>query len=90
MSMGIVAAVVGGLALGTMMNKSPSIQAPQAPSAPPTPQAAQTPQAGDALKQVQGQGQAGGSPGVASTFLTGAGGVDPSQLNLGKTTLLGG
>ncbi len=37
-----------------------------------------------------GAGQAGAAPGVASTFLTGASGVDPASLNLGKSTLLGG
>lgn len=54
---------------------------PQASKAP-TVQAVQSGQAG--------AGQAGGSPGVAQTFLTGASGVDPSLLNLGKNTLLGG
>ena len=54
---------------------------PQASKAP----TAQSIQAGQA-----GAGQAGGAPGVANTFLTGAGGVDPSTLNLGRATLLGG
>lgn len=90
MSLATVAAVVGGVVLGSVMNKQPSIPAPQAPSAPPTPQAAQTPQAGDVLKGMTGTGQAGGAPGVAQTFLTGAGGVDPNSLQLNKTTLLGG
>lgn len=87
MSFGIAAAVVGGLVLGTVMSQKPSIPTPPTPAPPP--QAAQTPQAGDVLKGMQGTGQSGGSPGVASTFLTGAGGVDPNQLNLSKTTLLG-
>ena len=39
---------------------------------------------------MTGTGQAGGAPGVAQTFLTGPGGVDPNNLQLGKTTLLGG
>jgi len=34
--------------------------------------------------------QQAASPGGASTMLTGAQGVDPNQLNLGKTNLLGG
>lgn len=38
---------------------------------------------------LAGTGQAGGSPGVAQTLLTGAGGVDPNSLNLGRNTLLG-
>lgn len=54
---------------------------PQASKAP----SVQTVQAGQA-----GAGQAGGAPGVAQTFLTGAGGIDPNTLNLGKSTLLGG
>lgn len=54
---------------------------PQASKAP----SVQAVQAGQA-----GAGQAGGAPGVAQTFLTGASGVDPSTLNLGKSTLLGG
>lgn len=54
---------------------------PQASKAP----SVQSVQAGQA-----GTGQAGGAPGVAQTFLTGAAGVDPSLLNLGKNTLLGG
>jgi uncharacterized protein HemX len=33
---------------------------------------------------------AGGKSGQASTMLTGATGIDPSVLQLGKTTLLGG
>lgn len=33
---------------------------------------------------------AGGKSGNSSTMLTGAGGIDPSTLQLGKTTLLGG
>jgi hypothetical protein len=54
---------------------------PQASKAP----AVQAVQAGQA-----GTGQSAGAPGVAQTFLTGASGVDPSTLNLGKNTLLGG
>lgn len=34
--------------------------------------------------------QAASQPAGGSTLLTGAGGVDPNQLQLGKTTLLGG
>jgi uncharacterized protein HemX len=52
------------------------------PSKAPNVQAVQASQAG--------AGQGGGAPGVAQTFLTGASGVDPSLLNLGKNTLLGG
>lgn len=39
---------------------------------------------------VRGAGNSGGSPGAAQTLLTGPGGVDPAELKLGKSTLLGG
>lgn len=54
------------------------------------PQASKAPGAQAVQADQAGTGQAGGSPGVAQTFLTGAAGVDPSTLNLGKNTLLGG
>lgn len=54
------------------------------------PQAAQAPGAAAVAAGQAGTGQANGAPGAASTFLTGAAGVDPSTLNLGKSTLLGG
>lgn len=61
-----------------------------APKLPNAPQAAQSPDANTDITKNAGAGQAGGNPGVAQTFLTGPGGVDPSLLNLGKSTLLGG
>lgn len=54
------------------------------------PQASKAPSVQAVQADQAGTGQAGGSPGVAQTFLTGAAGVDPSLLNLGKNTLLGG
>lgn len=54
------------------------------------PQASQAPSAQGVQSSVAGMGQGGGAPGVAQTFLTGAGGVDPSLMNIGKATLLGG
>lgn len=54
------------------------------------PQADVAPNTAGAQSAMAGTGQAGGSPGVAQTFLTGASGVDPSTLDLGKKTLLGG
>ena len=56
----------------------------------PPPQASKAPTASTVINGQVGAGQAGGSPGVAQTFLTGPGGIDPSLLKLGKTTLLGG
>ena len=54
------------------------------------PQASKAPTTSAIMGQQAGTGQAGGAPGVAQTFLTGASGVDPSTLNIGKSTLLGG
>lgn len=54
------------------------------------PQASKAPSTNSVASQLAGTGQAGGAPGIAQTFLTGASGVDPSTLNLGKNTLLGG
>lgn len=54
------------------------------------PQATKAPDAQGVAGQMAGTGQAGGTPGVAQTFLTGATGVDPDMLKLGKSTLLGG
>lgn len=69
----------------TSRPKTPQLQAP-----PPAPQASKTPDANAVAGSLAGTGQAGGAPGVAQTFLTGPGGIDPSLLQLGKTTLLGG
>jgi len=71
----------------TLMTPRASLTAPSAPGA--LPQAAQSPNASAISAGLAGAGQAGGSPGVAQTLLTGANGVDPNSLNLGKNTLLG-
>jgi hypothetical protein len=81
-------ALLGGFAASALFNKKTSA-ATIAPPKPP-PQASKAPDAAGVLKSQQGAGQAGGAPGVAQTFLTGAGGIDPALLQLGKTTLLGG
>jgi hypothetical protein len=65
--------------------KTPDLQEPPAP-----PQASKAPDAGNTAAMLAGAGQANGTPGVAQTFLNGPGGIDPSLLKLGKTTLLGG
>ena len=91
--MGIEAAVAGG-ALGGMllagMQKQPNIPAPTPVTDLPGSQAASTPTASDILSQTAGTGQAGGAPGNAQTFLTGAGGVNQSSLKLAKNKLYGG
>lgn len=83
-------AALGGLAAAayTQSTKTKDAATIATPKAPP--QASKAPDAAGVLKSQQGAGQAGGAPGVAQTFLTGAGGIDPSLLQLGKTTLLGG
>ena len=61
-------------------------QPPSVPAAPAAPQAPQDPQLSDltaARKARQNQGMAGG------TLLTGPSGVENSQLNTGRGSLLG-
>lgn len=78
-------AIGGALASQTLMAKQPSTPAPQAPSAPPQP-TKQPDQA--AARKNGGLGAATGQAGTG-TMLTGAAGVDPASLALGKNTLLG-
>jgi len=78
------AAFVAGAAVAVTANKA------QKPNIPAKPQASQVPDANTDITKNAGTGQAGGNSGVAQTFLTGPGGIDPSLLNLGKATLLGG
>jgi hypothetical protein len=88
----VAGGLLGGLLLGQMTSKpgkSPQMQA-AAPPPLPAAQTAKTPDASAVAQGLAGTGQAGGTPGVAQTFLTGPGGIDPSLLQLGKTTLLGG
>jgi hypothetical protein len=87
------AAILGGASLGASLlggqsAKQPSINIAQAPSAPAS-QASKAPSASTVQAGMMGTGQAGGAPGVAQTMLTGAGGIDPTKLNLGRNTLLG-
>lgn len=85
---GLAAAAVVGAVAGAATTKKPNLGKPAPP--PPPPQAAKAPGAGDVRMGLAGAGQAGGSPGIAGTFLTGAGGVDPGGVNLRKASLLGG
>ncbi len=80
--------VFGGAYMASKQ-QTPNIPAPAAAAAAPESQAAKTPDTLDVLKSQMGTGQAGGNPGVAQTFLTGAGGIDPNSLNLKKNSLLG-
>lgn len=87
---GVGAAATVGSALSSFMggqNKAPK------PATPPTaPQPSQAPQAQGVLAGIQANGgapSAGPGGGQASTFLSGAGGVAPSTLTLGRNALLG-
>jgi hypothetical protein len=99
--MGVSAAIMATAAAGATMYSAhqqrvaqeESIQAQKdsaAQAEATRPQASKAPGVKSVQTSQAGSGQAGGSPGVAQTFLTGAAGVDPSTLNLGKNTLLGG
>lgn len=99
--MGISMMVAAGLGAGASMysankqskaaDKALNQQKESAAKAEATrPQAAQAPGVQSVAAGQAGAGQAGGAPGVAQTFLTGASGVDPSTLNLGRASLLGG
>lgn len=74
-----------GAALGS--DHSKPLKPPTPP--PPLPQASQSPDAQAVRTAMSGMGQAGGAPGIAQTFLTGASGIDSSTLTLGKNLLLG-
>lgn len=84
--MAVAAAIGAGATVYSAMNQpdAPKIQAPGKP------QVSQVPDAAGTRQSLAGMGQGGGSPGIAQTFLSGTGGVDPSLLQLGRNTLLGG
>lgn len=80
-----IGGLLGGLA-GLQGGKSPGT--PESP--PPLPEATQVGSQADAKNGLQAAGMPGGPlAGNASTWLTGASGVDPDKLNLGRSTLLG-
>lgn len=67
--------------------KTPSVEIPQ-PTKPP--QASKAPdRAATVATNKAAAGPGGAMSGNSGTFLTGASGIDPSSLNLGKNTLLG-
>jgi hypothetical protein len=82
------AAMIGGYAAAKSM--APDIPTPQAttPTAPPAKQAAGKQPDTKAMGAANASAS-GVNAGPASTFLTGPMGIDPSQLTLGKNTLLG-
>lgn len=87
------ALTIGSLLGGALGSQSGSGM-PDAPSAPPPAPALQggiAPDAAGITKGLQSSmGPGGADAGNSTTFLTGASGVDPNKLSLGKATLLGG
>lgn len=86
-SLALITSAVGMVGASVL---APKPKTPDIAASTPPPQASQVPDANGVRTGQMGTGQGGGQPGVAQTFLTGAGGVDPSTLKLGKNTLLGG
>ena len=82
---GVGAAATIASAFGGKGGDAPKVQAPEKP-----PQATKQPDR-NAISGANAAAAMPGGPmaGNASTFLTGAGGVNPGTLDLGKNTLLG-
>ena len=85
-SQGVMLGLAASSLLGSAQ-KQPQIPSPAPVTPPPAMQSASTPTS--LLSQLNGVGQGGGQLGVAQTLLSGANGVDPNSLKLGKNTLLG-
>ena len=92
----LLAGLAGGFLLSKFMQppqQQGAAPAPSAPLAPPpgpaAPDTAQTPDYNALLRANTKGSRSGPSAGPASTFRTGASGIDPSQLALGTNTLLG-
>lgn len=68
-----------------LKDQQPSTPAPTAPTAPPQASKSPNTQSYRNANQTAENGQGA----TASTLLTGAGGIDPNALALGKNTLLG-
>lgn len=84
--MATAAAVSAGVGLYSAANQpdTPKVQDPTKL------QTAQSPNAQSVRSSQAGTGQGGGAPGIAQTFLSGTGGVNPALLQLGGNSLLGG
>lgn len=82
------AAAAGSLGM-QLANGAPKAPQLNTPPAPPASQLASVPTAQSTLQSTTGAPAAGPGGSNASTLLTGGKGVDPSNLTLGKTTLLG-
>lgn len=82
----LLASVAGSVVSGMMAPKPQKPADPAAPVAPP--QATKAPDI-NAYKAKNAAIAAAAGGGPSSTLLTGTGGVDPGEINLGKNTLLG-
>lgn len=83
-----VTATVAAVGAATAIATKPKM--PQLPEAEPIQQAQQAKRPNDQRTGPRaGTTQQGGMPAPQSTLLTGPGGVDPSMLQLGRSTLLG-
>jgi len=85
--MGAVGAAVAAAVASAVASKllAPKPPKPETPAAVPKQQAEQTADVSAFKKDAAGAGLTG----QQSTLLTGLGGVDKTQLNLGKNTFLG-
>lgn len=99
---GFLMALLGGLAGGVLLSSlfgqgqqqqpqapAPTLQPQQPAPAAQAPTATATPDYNSLLKANTKASRSGPSAGPSSTFKSGAGGIDPSQLSLGTNTLLG-
>ncbi|MEQ1771228.1 MAG: hypothetical protein ABL879_15460 [Devosia sp.] len=99
---GFLMALLGGLAGGVLLSSlfgqggqqqpqapAPTLQPQQAAPAAQAPNATATPDYNSLVKANTKASRSGPSAGPSSTFKSGAGGIDPSQLSLGTNTLLG-
>ncbi len=83
--MPIAASVAGSLISGAIAKKPDSGAAPTPAAAPAAPQVSKSPTSG----AFSAANAAATRSGPGSTSLTGATGIDPTMLNLGRNTLLG-
>lgn len=82
--------LLGGALVGVALaSRQKAMSMPQVATPDALPQASKAPDASSVLTSLLGTGQAGGSPGIAQTFLTGSGGVDSKSLTTTKKQLLG-
>jgi len=92
---GAIATAIGTAVAGSFASSliggwfAPDTPTPPTPTDVPKPQYASTPDAQATRASMNNSGGAGGSPTAGGSLLTGASGVDPKDLKLGKNQLLG-